>query len=79
MLFAYELMRLGFRLLVEAVLVRESQSGPLPGGTGWTHGGIKAREVRTEGERFVPFGEAFRETSREALPSERLSLPLGQV
>ena len=69
------LVRLGFRPLVEAVLVRESQSGPLPGGTGRTHGGIKAREVRTEGERFVPFGEAF----REALPSERLSLPLGQV
>ena len=48
-------------------------------GDGRTHGGIKAREVRTEGERFVPFGEASRGASREALPSERLSLPLGQV
>jgi hypothetical protein len=59
----------------------EAVSGPrvairfAPWGTGRTHGGIKAREVRTEGERFVPFGEAF----REALPSERFSLPLGQV
>jgi hypothetical protein len=34
--------------------------------------GQKPGRFRTEGERFVPFGEAF----REALPSERLSLPL---
>jgi hypothetical protein len=44
-------------------------------GTGRTHGGTKAREVRTEGERLVPFGEAF----HEALLSERLSFLLGQV
>ena len=29
-----------------------------PAHSGRTHGGIKAREVHTEGERFVPFGEA---------------------
>jgi len=38
-------------------------------GMGRTHGGIKAREVHTEGERFVPFGEAF----REVLPTEGLT------
>ena len=48
-------------------------------GTGRIHGGTKAREIHTEGERFVPFGEAFREAFRETLPSERFSLPLGQV
>jgi hypothetical protein len=42
---------------------------------GRTHGGIKAREVHTEGERAVPSGEAF----REALLTGRFNLPLEQV
>jgi hypothetical protein len=72
-LFASKRVRLGFRLLIEAV------SGPRVAirfalGTSRTHGGIKAREVHTEGERVVPFGEAF----GEVLPPEWLSLPLGQ-
>ena len=73
-LFACELMRLGFRLLVEAVSGPRVAIRSAPWGlrTARTHGGIKAREVHTEGERFVPFGEAF----HEALLSERLSLPL---
>ncbi len=68
-------MRLGFRLLVESGVWSESRNPVRSLGTARTHGGIKAREVHTEGERFVPFGEAL----REALLSERLRLPLGRV
>jgi len=54
-------MRLGFRLLHGSGVWSESRNPVRSLGTGRTHGGTKAREVHTEGERFVPFGEAFRE------------------
>jgi hypothetical protein len=55
-----------FRLWVAATRVPAARGSSVwsesrnPVRSGRTHGGIKAREVHTEGERFVPFGEAFR-------------------
>jgi hypothetical protein len=66
-LFALVLTRLGFRLLMEAVSGPRVAIRSAPWGRAGHTAGQKPGRFALRGERFVPFGEAF----REALSSER--------
>jgi hypothetical protein len=65
--FANDLVRLGFRLLMVAVSGPRVAIRSAPSGRAGHTAGQKPGRFALRGERFVPFGEGF----REAVPSER--------